>query len=355
MKIRPYLTLIITGAVTAAFAVALSAWLWHSVRRYHDVTTRLETTARSLQQLGARKPFPNAENVARAETNRVRIEAFFQSAMGQFLKNQFDPPPMEPARFPQFLQRAIGSMNLAVVSNNVAVPERFMYGFDRYARGQPPDKADIPRLARQIHAVETISKAIFSAKIREMMSIERHVFEDELREGAAALARSEEAEGAGERATGVAAGYFEDPNKLYVRERLVYEFRARESAVWDILDALPRLSVFCVVSDIDIWNDSGRPTIVNPADGQRLMETAGRGVTAEGLPAEEAAFLAAEPLRARAAAAAPTPTGAAPRRPLKHEERTVAGMTETLKVRLQVDFYSFRRPEAAAGAEETKP
>ncbi len=357
MKIRSFLPLIVAGAVSLGLAIVLGLWVAGSVIRHRQVARELESTRTELRRLVGRVPFPSVENVERAATNQARIEAFFETTMAEFLKRTYTPPAMEPARFPILLQRAIGAMNLSAVSNNVGVPDRFMYGFDRYARGQLPNKEDIPRLARQIHAIETITRAIFSAKIREIISIERHVFEEESRPGGeAAVSRlSEPVESRGAPA-GVAAGYLEDPERLFVRERLIYEFRAKENTLWAILDLIPTLPVFCVISDIDVWNDAPRPAPYNPADGTRRAPEGAAGPGA-GLAADEAAALGVAPGRGPTGpvaivppgAGTSPPTGAPPRRPLRHEERTVAGMTETLRVRMQVDFYSFRRPDAAAG------
>lgn len=358
MKIRTLVPLIVAGGVSAVLAVALALWVAGSVLRHREVSRDLTSTRAELRRLVDRVPFPSAENVERAATNQARIEAFFETTIAEFLSRTYIPPAMEPARFPILLQRAIGSMNLSAVSNNVTVPDRFMYGFDRYARGQLPNKEDIPRLARQIHAVETITRAIFSAKIREIVSIERHVFEEEARPGAeGAVSRFNEPVEQRGPAGGPALGYVEDPEHLFVRERLIYEFRAKENTLWAVLDLLPALPVFCVISDIDVWNDAPRPAPYNPADGTRR---APEGVGAAGAAAmayDEAMALGqptarglGQPLAvAPPATVAPGPMGTPARRPLKHEERTVAGMTETLRVRMQVDVYSFRRPDASAG------
>ncbi|MCX7818094.1 MAG: Amuc_1100 family pilus-like protein [Kiritimatiellae bacterium] len=360
MKIRSFLPLIVAGGVSAVLAVGLVVWVAGAVVRHRQVAHELETARAELRRLASRVPFPSPENVERAATNQARIEAFFDAAIAEFLKRTHTPPAIEPARFPILLQRAIAAMNLAAVSNNVSVPDRFMYGFDRYARGQLPNKEDIPRLARQIHAVETITRAIFSAKIREIVSIERHVFEEEVRAAEGVVSRTEEPIEARGRLAGAAAGYAEDPEGLFVRERLIYEFRAKENTLWAVLDLLPTLPVFCVISDVDVWNDAPRPVPYNPADGTRRVAEGVTGAGVGELPADEAALLGGVPGRGpprppvpAAPTTVPAPAVGALRRPLKHEERTVAGMTETLRVRMQVDFYSFRRPGASAG--EAKP
>ncbi len=348
MKLRLYLSVLIVGAVAAVAAIVLAVGLIRLSSSYRQVQASLDETDRALKQLASRRPFPNEENVALAATNRVKIESFFATVLDRFSKNQYEPPEIEPARFPQLLQRAIASMNRAALSNNVAIPpDRFMYGFDRYERGQPPRKQDIPRLARQLHGIETITRAICAAKIRELIAVERHVFEDE-----------------GPRAPGVdegvtpppqtpaAAGYKEDPHKLFVRERFLFEFRARESSIWEILDTLPRLPVFCVVSGIELENEAPRPVAVNPADGQRIVP----GGEAGGTPPAELPV----PARAGVQPRGPEVVEVVPAtpsrpRPLKHEERTVAGLAETVKVRLAVDLYTFRRPEGEQTTKETTP
>lgn len=359
MKIRPFVPLIVAGGVSAVLAGVLVLWVAGTTLRHRGVTRDLDSTRAELRRLAAREPFPSEENVDRAATNQSQIEAFFERALSEFLERTYAPPAMEPARFPILLQRAIGSMNLSAVSNNVAVPDRFMYGFDRYARGQLPNKEDIPRLARQIHAVETITRAVFSAKIREILSIERHVFEEEARPGAeGTMSRLDEPMESRSRTGETAKGYQEDPEKLFVRERLIYEFRAKENALWAVLDLLPTLPVFCVISDVDVWNEAPRPASFNPMDGTRRVAEGATSVAGD-LPVDEAAILgtgAGRQPTARVHMVAPAvplsnvPSVGAARRPLKHEERTVAGMTETLRARMQVDFYSFRRPDGTGEA-----
>lgn len=347
MNIRKYMVLVVSGAVTAVVGGVLVFYLVRAASKYGAVSSAIDSDNRALSQFGSRKPFPSDENVALATKNLERVQAFSDATMGAFLKNQYDPPPMEPARFPQLLQRSIQAMNVAAVSNGVAVLEKFFYGFDRYARGQPPAKDDISRLSRQLHVVETIVKTLCMARIRDIASIERHVFEDEAAAssgGEGGVVRREDVEAKAAAATGPAAGYLKDPSGLFVRERLVLTFNAKESAVWEALDALPKLPVFCVLSDIDIQNAAGRPVQVNPADGTRRAESDGAG----------GEFSAATVVK-RAAPGDPAAPGVVPVRPLTRAERNVAGITEVLKVRLQIDFYTFRKPGRGGAEQEKQP
>ncbi len=359
MNIRKYMVLVISGAVTAVLAGVLIFFLVRSASQYGNVSAELDSGTRALKQLGDRVPFPNEENVAQAAKNLENLEVFFGGTITSFLKNQFNPAPMEPARFPQALNVSIRAMNQSAASNSVAVPQPFFYGFERYSRGQPPVKSDIPRLSRQLHAIETILRAICSAQIRELASIERHVFEDEAPAGDPAsggVVRREDVAAGTAAASGPAVGYFQDPAGLFVKERLILTFSAKESTVWDILNILPKLPVFSVVSDIDIWNEMSRPVQMNPADGTpRAADSTGMAGAAPG--ASE--FVADIPTSLRSAvvpATSPTAgTPATPGRPLKHEERVTAGMGEALKVRMQIDFYTFHKPGAGAVQQEKQP
>ncbi len=347
MNIRKYMVLVVSGAVTAVVGGALVFYLFRGASAYTAVGSAIESDGRALAQLGSRKPFPSDENVALATKNLERIQAFSDATMGAFLKNQYDPPPMEPARFPQLLQRSLQAMNFAASSNGVTVTEKFFYGFDRYARGQPPAKDDIPRLSRQLHVVETLVRTLCAARIRDIAVIERHVFEDDAAAaagGEGGVVRREDVEAKAAAATGPAAGYLQDPSGLFVRERLVLTFNAKEGAVWEALNALPRLPVFFVVSDLDIQNAAGRPVLINPADGTRKTEAGGGG----------GEFSAADVARAVVPGAPATP-GAVVARPLTRAERNVAGITEALKVRLQVDFYTFRKPGGSGAGQEKQP
>lgn len=349
MNIRKYMVLVVSGAVTAVVGGALLFYLFRGASEYTEVSSAIETDSRALSQLGSRKPFPSDENVALATKNLEKIQAFSDATLAAFLKNQYDPPPMEPARFPQLLQRSIQAMNVATVSNGVTVTEKFFYGFERYARGQPPAKDDIPRLSRQLHVVETLVRTLCAARVRDIASIERHVFEDDAAAaagGAGGVVRREDVEAKAAAATGPAAGYLQDPSGLFDRERLVLTFNAKESSLWEALNAMPKLSVFFVVSDLDVQNVAGRPVMVNPADGTRKTEADSGGGGGE--------FSAAAVQRA-VAPGDPAAPGAVLARPLTRAERNVAGITEALKVRLQVDFYTFRKPGSSGAAQEKQP
>jgi hypothetical protein len=354
MNIRKYMVLMVSGTVTAVLAGVLGFFLYRSASDYSSVNAELEANTRELNQLGNRMPFPNEENVAQAAKNLERIEAYFGSTMEFFLKGQYTPPAIEPARFPQFLSRAILSMNQLASSNNVAVPQPFYYGFDRYSKGQPPATGAPPRLCRQVHVTETLVRALCAARIRDIVSIERHAFEDETPPVAGAEGQPE----AG--VTGVAAGYYRDPAGLFEKERLSLVFNAKESSVWEILNALPKLPTFCVASDLDMWNEMARPVMINPADGSRRAGApeAGDpgGLRPPGLPAGlPPGFPAGLPAGIPSATPDSAGSAAVPTRPLKHEERIVAGRTEVLKVRLDVDFYTFHKPGADAAGQEKQP
>lgn len=369
MNIRKHLGLLINGGIALALAIVALFFLARHLTEYAGVTASLEASKAALEQLNTRKPFPNDANVMLAETNLVSLEKHFGHMLDSLVRDQFVPPPLEPARFPQFLQGTLRGLNDVAASNNVVTPERFAYGFDRYMRGLPV-KEDLPRLERQVHAVDEVCRALFNARIQDILSIERHVFEDEAARKAAAEAAAQSGQAMRPEMTVAAAatgpagsataaeGYFEDPAGMFVRERMIVEFNAKENAIWQALNALPRMKLFCVISDLDIQNLSPRPAVGSPTDPTR--PTGESGAPPALPPGLSAAMMGAGTVSTiPGGAMVPMPEGATGTnvvaRPLRREERVTAGMHEVAKVRLQIDFFTFNKPAAQPAPEAGQP
>lgn len=363
MNIRKHLGLLVSGGIAAVLAIVALVFLFRFLAGYTGVMGSLEASKASLEQLNARKPFPNEANVKLAQGSLAAMEQHFTNTLDALARGQFVPPPLEPARFPQFLQGTIRGLNDAAASNNVAIPERFAFGFDRYARGLPV-KEDLPRLERQVFAVDQICRVLFEAKIKDIVSIDRHVFEDEAARKAAAVTaaagqpmRPEMMAAAAAGAPGSAApteaneGYLEDSAGLFVRERMIIVFDAKENAVWQALNNLARTRVFCVVSDLDIENPAPRPAKGSVADPTR---PSGEGAPAAGQPVGVVGEAAPAAGQGFSTAEGGTGTNVVTR-PLRREERVTAGMHEVAKVRLQLDLYTFNKPAPDAEKKEGQP
>jgi len=197
-------------------------------------------------------------------------------------------------------------------SQGVTLPERFTFGFSRYAAGELPAPADIPRLVTQLKAGEVIISLLFQSRISELISMERDIFD-----GPAAQA-AEVAEGrrGGRRGT-VAVNEggklpAAETNELYSVERFRVSFAGRETAVWDALNAIARATAFLKIVDVRLENQAAAGGLI----GKKQPPTAVGGEKA--VPGVVAQYPS-------------------------HDERVVAGR-ELVKADLVLDLYRFAAP-----------
>lgn len=329
MNLRKHAVLLTGGVIALALTLAGAYFLLHYRSGYVKVQEELATVGARMDQLSRRNPFPSEENVGRATESLTAMERKYEEVLTALSKDSQPGPDMEPAQFAGYGRRLMEKLTSLARTNSVTVPDNFMYGFNRYARGAIPAKEDLPRLVRQIGSVTRVIEAVFSAQVREIRSVERHVFEDEVKaETAPAAAAAVDplavlTRRARPAVTGdvempsaeAAAGYRESPDGLFYRERVILTFIADEKQLWSTLNALARLPMISSVAWLEVTNSSPKPTAVDPKKA------------AEGMPAT--------PVRgAEAATRAP---GAG-----EIDEIIVAGNVEELKVRMAVDYFHFR-------------
>lgn len=340
MNLRKNIVLITGGGVTLVLTLVCVFFLFRYRADYGNVQAELQTTNDRLTQLSRRNPFPNEANVKQADENLARMQDEFARLMEEFRKGSVEAQDMEPAQFAGYGMRLMRGLNVEANTNGVTVPDNFAYGFNRYARGAIPAKEDLSRLVLQIGSVSRIMEAIFSARIREIKSVDRHVFEDEVKAAAAPAAGDALAAAAARRPTftgeteaanpEAAAGFFESPDKLYVRERVILTFVADEKQLWQAMNALARLPMMCSIAWMEIVNEASKPVLRDPKKmgGEEL---------ALGLPP------AGEIGLGGVQAVTNDPNSL-----------IVAGNTETLTVRMAVDYFNFRSQVRDAG-KEMKP
>ncbi len=383
MNIRKYSVIIVSGAIALVLAAAALFFMFLFAGRFQKTAGNLAALRSRLDELNKRNPYPDERNVDLAGRSLTNLNLFGGRMLNDLLRDQYEPPAMEPAQFPLLLQARLGDLVQAADASRVVIADRF-FGFERYARSLPV-KDDIPRLARQIHYVNETCRLLFASQVRDLASIERHVFEEEPGrlpgEAAAAgmpppelMRRGSETPGATGSAE-AAAGYREDPVGLYVRERMYFTFSGKEKAIWDVLNALPKSRrVFCIVAEIDLSNETSKPQRVFLQGGATALPglpgmppvlppgitalppssvppmAVGAGVTGEGgTVGEGVAGVALGP--GEPTFSLPTVTMIGTNQVIKmppHEKRVVAGRNEVIKVRLGIDFYHFKRIEAAA-------
>ncbi|MBQ7252732.1 MAG: Amuc_1100 family pilus-like protein [Kiritimatiellae bacterium] len=312
------LPLILGGVVFLLAAAGLGYLAFAQFTRFDEGFERMEAANAKLAKLVNRKPFPSAANVKALEEQTKDFGAYLQDLTGRMREGQIEPTALNFSQFSGAFEEMRTRLASAAGEHGVQIPPQFDYGFKYYADGNMPVPDDMNRLVRQLDTVEMLSKVLYDAGIKSIVSVERPVFE------AAALAAAQNKGDEGRRrrrgdddgnaATNAAASTeYADPDGLFTREHYVFRFTADDEALLGALAALSSCKPVTVVTKV---------TSENKARPQQLS------VPAAGASGEKDA------------------TGQNPAEPLPRELRVIAGK-ETPAVAVELDVYRF--PEAAEG------
>ncbi len=342
MKITKHVPLLASALVAALLVIIAVVMAARTALEFGRVQGSLRDKQSQLQALENRKPYPSETNIEMMKAEQGRLDDSLKSLEREISRQQSQPSDMEPAQFRLRVENIFRGLHERAVANNVILPERFTFGFDRYVRDLPEPEY-LPRLQMQVSWIEDVCKVLLDARVHEVISIERHVFEEEAApepEGGAASPRPPAGPSLRQQMTGdsgggteglmhPAGGYLKDPDQLFVRERMVFTFTAREAAVWSVLNALPKIPSFNVLAAVEFHNEAKRPERVNVKTGETATAPAVGGLFAGG--AESPALMAAAPGGTNATA-----------RALSVTQRVVAGRADLIRVRLALDFYEFK-------------
>lgn len=314
MNWRKYTTLIVGCSISL---VVLGAGVFFLVKYqgdYQKTKDQLKSSRDQLDRLNRRDPFPSQDNIDVQQQNLDAISAAFSNLVTALGKGQIEPEPLEPAGFAPMLEELVRGFYRKAGDNGIKLPESMNLGFARYAAGDLPAREAIPRLIVQLKTIRSICEILFNARISELKGVERELFDaaEQQEPNISESERRSTRRNAGRTTVtstsqSIIQSYPLVPsNALYSVERIAVTFSARESVVWDVLNALSRGTDFMVVSDIQISNP---------------LEPSGKAAPA---PAPAAAV-------GGTAARVIYPS---------HEERIVAGR-ENVDVQLVIDAYRF--------------
>src|ERR1035437_3051592 len=163
--------------VTVLLLIGAGAGLFLSERLYARQTLALDAVTTSLQQLYRRDPFPAKANV-RTEAENLKDVIDRYNELNELLRTgQVDLHPMEAADFMQFLEKSLRKLRDRLQNARIKFPEKYAFGFDKYAGGQLPASGDIPRLVQQLKIIEAFCDILQKAAIVELVAIERDSFD----------------------------------------------------------------------------------------------------------------------------------------------------------------------------------
>ncbi|MBN1675987.1 MAG: Amuc_1100 family pilus-like protein [Kiritimatiellae bacterium] len=248
--------LIAGGAVVLVLLLVVGIFLAREVRRFRDAKQDLAGAQRRLDQYYNSNPFPSETNVEQLSKNRESAQRFFSALLDRMSEAQIEPrEKMRQTEFQKLFEKTRKTLVEGAAGHEVALKDEFAFGFDRYVRDLPHRAEDVPRLAQQLEVVEQLCGVLYAARVRELLSVGREVFEtlpDTASERGRGGAPSEdtEADEAARRRAGIM-----EPDALYARWHFTLRFRATEGSFLDALNRLAQSRMFVVVTGLAVTNE----------------------------------------------------------------------------------------------------
>lgn len=245
--------------VTVLLLLGAGAGLFLSAGLYSRQALALDAVTARLQQLYRRDPFPAKANVRTEDENLKDVVDRYNELNELLRAGQVNLQPMEAADFMQFLEKSLRKLRDRLQTARIKFPEKYAFGFDKYAGGQLPSSGDIPRLVQQLKIIEALCDILRESAIVELVAIERENFEQAGRGGTDASG--------GRRGTPApeAAVAASDEGKLVASQHFKISVKAKENAAIEMLNLLASRPMFMVVTRVEVANPRQEYSAGGPA------------------------------------------------------------------------------------------
>jgi len=301
--LKKYIWLTISMAAAFVLLAAVGGRLFFVFTNYQKEKQELDAAKSRIEQLYQRKIFPSAANIIREKAKQADLVDEYNELDGWLSAGQIQPEEMEAAEFMPFLENTLRRIRDQLQAGRVVFPDKYTFGFEKYAGGQLPMPKNIPRLVQQLKITENICRVLPDSAVSELISFARDEFE------AASGAQDAQAGRRGQSAP--AAGPSAKPaEELVSTQHFKIAFRAREGSALDFLNRLARMSMFIVITWFEITNPRQETTLSGAGPSQPVA--ADKSKPAAKSPVDE----------------------------LTREKRIVLGREE-VDVKLEFDVYNF--------------
>jgi hypothetical protein len=296
--------------IGAVFVGLLCMWgayeTYKAFDNANDVKKSLNDYLHKLQSFYHKNPFPRVENTRQVQDDEKNISEWTQVLGKDLLASQpTQSTSKDPSFFKQDLQQTVRRLHGVAASSSTKIgadSAAASFGFFQYLgkTGVMPKPEDVPRLSLQLAMTDTLMREIFACHIQALTSIERETFEAGLASTALSSARHR-GPVAPVPAPTPAPGVATSGNGLYSKQHFTITFLASERSLLLVLNHLAQMPMFVVITDLETTRED-------------------RGLVA-----------------------VPAKTANTETNRLERAQRLVSGseMSSPLKVRLQVDVYTF--------------
>ncbi len=361
MKSKQVILVSICGVGVILFALA--GFLL--VRGFVNFSGAIEKFNKEKQALGhyyQKNPFPSEANIRLEEDNAQMLNAWHEQLFKRLIAKNVVSTEDSGSRFRQNYDETKKRLLGAAKDVQIAGGNTFAFGFDRYSgTGELPQSSEVPVLMEQLAIVERLCGILFENGIKAMGAVRRDVVESASTTGGSVTVPGGQP-GVGSAPPGrpVRSGAPVGPaplvppkarrkavpgdeptepmrpvGKMYSRLHFGFDFRAKESALLGILNAMASNDMFIVMTSISF--EAGVPEMMP--------------VAVPVVSGGDAAAIPALPPAPVPAVGAPAETGNVPQAwERRKDERIVSGPVHEIPmdVTLELDVYKFQ-PESHHG------
>ena len=166
---RAFGTFLVGFAICALLFGALLYWRWTA---WSDARQTFDQVAAERNRLANLDPFPSDANYRKLQDNLEKYSTALATFKEQ-LKSEVAPsPPLEPNEFQSRLRQAtVATLDRARV-NNVKLPDKFLLGFDEFARAMP-NTAVTRLLGQELSQIQMLMNILLDSKIDSVTSFHR--------------------------------------------------------------------------------------------------------------------------------------------------------------------------------------
>jgi hypothetical protein len=271
------------SAVGLTLFIAVGFILFRGITRFNTARADLDRAKTNLERYYEAPIFPSRENVDKELANAEQIDAWFDELMGALGKGNVTSKQRSPSKFKNVFEVARKRLVNEGQKAGTELPasgQPFAFGFDRYSgTGTLPKPQDVPRLTEELVIINRLTHVLFKHRVKAISKIERVEFEG--KPGTAANVNAPAAAGGANSGnsrrrpssrrgrSGRSGAAQVQPNAagpknagvignddLFAKLHFVFEFRAKESALLEIINALSAQPMFVVVTSLSLSKET---------------------------------------------------------------------------------------------------
>ena len=184
LKENPVIAAIAAAALLGTTGTVFLAF--QGANLHQQAVMELNTQGTTLRRLEAKKPYPNEANLNALKKSindyKKAINKFQEKLNGlekkppqaeENAQAQDSQKPLTPQSFQDDLRKAVNDLRNEAKKNQVALPEKFFFGFDDY-QTQLPLQGEVQKLHREFLIIEELVSSIVPLGINSIDLLIRH-------------------------------------------------------------------------------------------------------------------------------------------------------------------------------------